>query len=87
MRIVSTIGQGHQSAGFNVAVRAGLGDDKERCDDRRRREENDSHRALCGFIEQVGGSVVIGPDDPQPRDIERTRNSDGSVRFAISTTI
>lgn len=71
------------SAGFVVAVRAGLGDDKERRDNKRRRENNEHHRALCGFIEQAGGSVVIGPDDPKGRDLERTRYDDGSVRFAI----
>ena len=72
------------SSGFELAVRAGLGDDKERRADRLRRESNERHRALCGFIEQVGGSVVIGPDDPPGRNIERTRYDDGSVRFAIS---
>lgn len=69
---------------MGVAVRAGLGDDKERRDNKRRRESNEAHRALCGCIEQVGGSVVIGPDDPKSLDIERTRYDDGSVRFAIS---
>lgn len=34
------------SAGFELAVRAGLGDDKERRDNRRRRDENDRHALL-----------------------------------------
>lgn len=71
------------SAGFVVAVRAGLGDDKERRDNKRRRESNEHHRALCGLIESAGGSIVIGPDDPKGCDLERTRYDDGSVRFAI----
>lgn len=72
------------SAGFNLAVRAGLGDDKERRDNRRRKENHDVHRALCAFIEGVGGSVVIGPDDPPAKGLDRTRMDDGSVRFEIS---
>lgn len=71
-------------AGFVVAVRAGLGEDKERRDSKRRRENDERHRALCGFLEQAGGSAVIGPGDPQSHEIEVTRYDDGSVRFAIS---
>lgn len=72
------------SAGFELAVRAGLGDDKERRDARRRRDDYERHRALCGFIEGMGGSIVIGPDDPPSKGIEMTRQSDGSIRFAIA---
>ena len=70
-------------AGFVVAVRAGLGDDKERRDNRRRRENGECHRALSGCIEHFGGSITIGPDDPVAHDIERTRHDDGSVSFEI----
>lgn len=72
------------SAGFQLAVRAGLGDDKERRDNRRRRDESARHRVLCGFIEGVGGSVVIAPDDTSSKGIEMTLQSDGSIRFAIA---
>lgn len=71
------------SAGFVVAVRAELTDDKERWDSKRRREENDRHRALCGCIEHFGGSLTIGPDDPVAADVERTRHDDGSVTFSV----
>lgn len=70
-------------AGFVIAVRSGLGDDKERRDNRRRRESDERHRALVGCIEHFGGSITIGPDDPASRDIERTRHDDGSVSFEI----
>lgn len=72
------------SAGFEVAVRAGLGDDKERRDNKRRRESHERHRALCGCIEHFGGSITIGPDDPVAHDLKRTRHDDGSVSFAIA---
>lgn len=71
------------AAGFVVAVRAGLGDDKERRDNKRRREDDERHRALCGCIAHFGGSITIGPDDPVSHDLERTRHSDGSVSFEI----
>lgn len=70
-------------AGFVVAVRAGLGDDKERRDNRRRREENDKHKLLCGFIREVGGSVVLPAGLPSS-GLTMERVGDGSVRFAIS---
>lgn len=71
------------SAGFALAVDAKLGDDKESRDNKLRRESNERHRALCGFIAQNGGSVVIGPDDPSACDLKRTRYEDGSVEFAV----
>lgn len=71
------------SAGFVLAVRAGLGDDKEARANKNRREERDRHRALCGFLEQVGGSAVISPDAPASKEIIRTRRDDGSVEFSI----
>lgn len=72
------------SAGFELAVRAGLGDDKESRANRARREDNERHRALSGCIEQFGGSITIGPSDPVAHDIERTRHADGSVSFTIN---
>lgn len=71
------------SAGFVVAVRAGLGDDKERRDYRRRRENSDQHRALCGCIKRFGGSITIGPDDPVAGDIDTTRHPDGSISYSL----
>jgi len=71
------------SAGFNVAVRAGLGDDKERRDNRRRRDDADRGRALAGLLNHIGGSFVVLPDDPAV-DLDVSRGTDGSVRFAIT---
>lgn len=70
-------------AGFVVAVRARLSDDKETWDNRRRREDNERHRSLCGCVEHFGGSITIGPDDPVAGDIKRERHDDGSVSFII----
>lgn len=70
-------------AGFVVAVRARLGDDKERWESKRRRESNERHRALCGCVEYFGGSITIGPDDPVAGDIERERHDDGSISFVM----
>lgn len=70
------------SAGFEVAVRAGLGDDKERRDIRRRREDNDKHRLLCGFIRDIGGSIVV-PQDMPNSGLSIERGKDGTMRFAF----
>ncbi len=73
------------SAGFEVAVRAGLGDDKERRDNKRRREDNDRHAMLCAFVRDVGGSIVAPPGALATRSgLSIERSQDGSVRFAIS---
>lgn len=71
------------SAGFELAVRAGLGDDKERRDNKRRREDSDKHKLLGAFIRDVGGSIVL-PSGVQSVGLEMQRNADGSVRFSIS---
>jgi hypothetical protein len=71
------------SAGFVLAVRAGLGDDKERRDRKRWSENDERHRALCWCIEQLGGRIAIGPDDPVAHDLKRTKYDDGSVSFEI----
>ncbi len=71
------------SAGFELAVRAGLGDDKERRDNRRRRDENDKSTLLCGFLRQIGEPVVLLPGQPN-EGIDMQRSSDGSVRFSIA---
>ena len=72
-----------KSAGFELAVRAGLGDDKERRDNRRRRDENDRHALLGAFIREVGGSVVM-PPGVRSVGLDMQRNADGSIRFSIA---
>lgn len=68
-------------AGLQLAVAAGMGDDKERWDSRRRRDDSDRHRALCSALELVGGSLVVRPQD-KAVDIDISRDESGNVRFA-----
>lgn len=69
-------------AGLHLAVRAGLGDEKERRDNRKRRESNDRHRALCRALQEIGGSLVVGPRD-ESADIDVSRDAEGNVRFEL----
>lgn len=71
------------SAGFVLAVRAGLGDEKERRDYKRRRESNDRHRAIVALVDQAGGSFVLSPDD-RTADLDVSRDKSGHVRFALA---
>ena len=72
------------SAGFVLAVRAGLGDDKERRDYKRRQESNDRHRAIVALVDQAGGSFVLSPQD-RMADLDVSRDKSGHVRFALAT--
>lgn len=74
------------SAGFQLAVRAGLGDDKERRDNRARRDDRDRCRALAGLLSHIGGSFVVLPDDPVV-GLDMSRGGDGSVRFAVHNEV
>ena len=71
------------SAGFVLAVRAGLGDDKERRDNKRRRENYDKAALLGGFLREIGGSVVM-PPGVRAAGMVMERLSDGSVRFSLT---
>lgn len=70
------------SAGFELAVRAGLGDDKERRDNRRRRDDNDRHRAMVALLDRWGGSFVVFQED-RSADIDMCRDKSGFVRFTL----
>lgn len=71
------------SSGFELAVRAGLGDDKERRDRSRRQESNDRHRAIVALVDQAGGSFVLSPND-RTADLDVSRDGSGHVRFALT---
>ncbi len=70
-------------AGFHLAVRAGLGDDKERRDNKRRRENNDKAALLGGFLREIGGSIVM-PPGVRAAGMNLERLPDGSVRFSLT---
>lgn len=70
-------------SGFVVAVRAGLGDDKQRRDNRRRRDDNDRHRAIVALVDYADGSFVLSPAD-RTADLDVSRDSAGYVRFALA---
>lgn len=71
------------SAGFQVAVGAGFGDEKERRDNRRRRDSAARDTALALLVDKVGGSFVIVPDSHR-FGLDVSRGKDGSVRFAVT---
>lgn len=70
------------SAGFELAVRAGLGDDKERRDNRMRRDDRDRCRALGALLRRNGGRFLVLPDDPGV-GLDIAREPDGSVTFTV----
>lgn len=72
---------GLTTAGLELAVAIGLGDEKETRDNKRRRENNDRHRALCSALDLIGGSLVVRPQD-KSADLDVSRDEHGNVRFA-----
>jgi hypothetical protein len=73
------------SRGFEVAVRSGLGDEKEHVDSKRRRASRDEHAVIREALRRLGGAItctVEGNDG----NIKIERNGDGGLtcRFDAS---
>lgn len=69
-------------AGFEMAVAAKLGDDKEAWANKRMRESNDNHRALCAILAAAGGEVFVSAD-ARMCAVEKERIGDGLMKVAL----